>query len=273
MIEGRRSAMRKPAFRCVAVLLMVGGVGAGAIPPHISEAVANPDRPYTDRQRDARRKPAEVIAFAGIESGDKVADFMPGDGYFTRIFCKAVGDSGHIYAIAIPRTPPVAAPSQTCPNVTAIELKSERRSAPQLWSSDDDPGVVYEYLTLSPAAENFAAPEPLDLIWISGNYHELHSDRSGAPNIRVLIKALLRALKPGGVLMVEDHAAARGTGARDIDTLHRIEARKVKTEVLAAGFVFVAESRVLRNSRDPYTGNAHELYDNTDRFVLKFRKP
>ena len=70
--------------------------------------------------------------------------------------------------------------------------------------------------------------------------------------------------------MVEDHAAARGTGARDIDTLHRIEARTVKAEVIAAGFVFVAESKVLRNSRDPHTGNAHDLHDNTDRFVLKF---
>jgi predicted methyltransferase len=273
MIECQRSAMRKLAFRCVAGLLMVKAVDAGAIPTHIAEAVANPDRPYTDRQRDARRKPAEVIAFAGIESGDKVADFMPGDGYFTRILCKAVGDSGHIYAIAIPRSPPAAPPSQTCPNVTATELKSERRSAPQLWSSDDDPGVVYEYLTLSPPAENFAAPEPLDFIWSSGSYHELHSERSGAPNMRIVIKALLSALKPGGVLVVEDHAAARGTGVRDIDSLHRIEAGKVKTEVIAAGFVFVAESRVLRNSRDPHTGNAHELPDNTDRFLLKFRKP
>jgi predicted methyltransferase len=273
MIESRRSVMRKPAFRCVAGLLMVQAVGAGAIPPHLSQAIANPDRPYADRQRDVRRKPAELIAFAGIESGDKIADFMPGDGYFTRILCKAVGDSGHLYAIAIARTPPEAPPSQTCPNVTAIELKAERRSAPQLWSSDDDPGVVYEYLTLSPAAENFAAPEPLDLIWSSGNYHDLHSERSGAPNMRVFIKALLRALKPGGVLMVEDHAAARGAGVRDIDTLHRIEARKVKAEVIAAGFVFVAESKVLRNSHDPHTGDAHELRDTTDRFVLKFRKP
>ena len=260
-------------MRCIAGLLVAHAVGAGAIPPHISEAIAHPDRPAADRERDARRKPAEVIAFAGIKPGDKVADFMPGDGYFTRILCKVVGDSGHLYAISILPDAKAGAPAQNCLDVTAIDLKSERRSAPQLWSSDDDPGGVYEYWTFSPAAENFAAPEPLDLIWIADNYHDLHSESSGAPNMRVFARALLKALKPGGVLLIEDHAAARGAGARDIDTLHRIEARQVKMEVTEAGFVFVAQSKLLRNARDPHTGKAHDLSDNTDRFLLKFRRP
>ena len=48
-------------------------------------------------------RPAHRVA--GIKSGDNVADFMPGNGYFTRILCKVVGESGHIYAIAIPSSP------------------------------------------------------------------------------------------------------------------------------------------------------------------------
>ena len=198
---------------------------------------------------------------------------MPGNGYFTRIFCKVVGDSGHVYAIAVPRNSLAEPPSQACTNVTTSTLQAEQRSAPELWSSNDDPGVVYEYLSRSPAAENFAAPEPLDLIWTSENYHDLHNESFGAPNMRVVNKALLKALKPGGILMIEDHAAAPGSGTRDTNTLHRIDARQVKKEVIAAGFVFVGESKVLRNARDPHTAKAHELHDKTDRFLLKFRKP
>jgi predicted methyltransferase len=182
--------MRKIGFGCVAALLVAQGVGAGAIPSYISTAVADPGRPDTDRERDAGRKPAEVIAFAGIKPGDKIADLMPGNGYFTRIFCKVVGDTGHVYAIAVPSGGPSAKPAaemlaQDCGNVTVSTLQAEMRSAPELWSSSDDPGVVYEYASLTPAAENFAAPESLDLIWTSENYHDLHNERFGAPNMMV----------------------------------------------------------------------------------------
>jgi len=81
------------------------------------------------------------------------------------------------------------------------------------------------------------------------------------------------ALKPGGVLMIEDHAAKPGSGARDTATLHRIDVEQVKKEVTDAGFLFVGESQVLRTADDPHTAKAHEMHDKTDRFLLKFRKP
>ena len=56
----------------------------------------------------------------------------------------------------------------------------------------------------------------------------------------VVNKAMLRALKPGGILMIEDHAAASGSGARDTNSLHRIEARQVQQEVIAARLWFHA---------------------------------
>jgi predicted methyltransferase len=71
------------------------------IPGYIQTAVAEPTRPERDRQRDADRKPEQVIAFAGIKPGDQVAELMPGGGYFTRIFCRVVGPSGHVYAVSV----------------------------------------------------------------------------------------------------------------------------------------------------------------------------
>jgi predicted methyltransferase len=268
------------SFSAVSLAVLANAVYA-ATPADISAAVADSDRPATDRERDADRKPAEVIAFAGLKRGDKVVDFMPGRGYFTKIFCKAVGDTGHVYAISIPRATPSAtnnaqvqpAVSDSCTNVTASTLKSRNFPAPELHSDSDDPGWVYEYYQSRLPAESFVAPEPLDMIWTSENYHDLHNSGFGSPNMQWVNTALLLALKPGGILIVEDHAAQSGSGARDTATLHRIDVEQVKKEVIDAGFVFVDESPVLRNAEDPHTAKAHEMHDKTDRFLLKFRKP
>ena len=231
---------------------------AEPVPAYVETALADPSRPDTDRQRDANRKPAELIAFANIKPGDKVADFMPDGGYFTRIFCKVVGDAGHVYVIGVMRlaaAPPPAAPEAAgaCHNVTTSNLKSRLVPAPEL-HDDSDPGYVYEYWSSSPAAENFTAPEPLDVIWISENYHDLHSKAFGSPDMSRVNIALLTALKPGGLLLIEDHRIAVG---------------QVTQEVTEAGFEFVGE---LHHSEDTRTANAHEVHHKTARFLLKFRK-
>jgi predicted methyltransferase len=301
-LRAQGAVRRAAAWGCAALLpVMVLTVfadripAAEPVPAYIEAAVADPSRLDSDRQRDADRKPAEVIAFAGMKPGDKVADFMPGRGYFTRIFCKVVGDLGHVYAVTVPRpasappaqsAPPPSAPSQNtssaavapepagqaCTNVTTSSLKMRLYPAPEL-HDDSDPGWVYEYWSSSPAAENFTAPEPLDLIWTSENYHDLHNKAFGSPDMLIVNKALLAALRSGGILMIEDHAAAVGSAARDTDSLHRIAAEQVKREVVEAGFVFVGESKVLHHSDDPHTAKAHAMHDKTDRFLLKFRKP
>lgn len=258
-----------------------------SIPAYISTAVGDPSRPQTDRERDTNRKPAEVIAFAGIKPGDKVADLMPGGGYFTRIFCNIVGDKGRVYAVTVPRkassqssqssivqnSSSSSSVTSSCYNITRITLKAKNRYAPELHSDSDDPGWVYEYYQQIPAAENFSVPEPLDVIWTSENYHDLHNAPFGPPDMQQVNKSLFAALKPGGILMVEDHAAAPHVGARDTQTFHRIDKELVKSEVLSAGFIFVAESSVLHHPEDDHSTKAHEMHDKTDRFLLKFKRP
>jgi len=253
-----------------------------SLPTYVSTAVADPSRPKADRDRDADRKPTEVINFAGIKPGDKVADLMPGRGYFTRIFCKLVGEPGHVYAITVPRhgassssatTSSSASANAACSNVTGITLKPKSRPAPELHSDSDDPGWVYEYYQLRPAAESFAAPEPLDVIWTSENYHDLHNAAFGPPDMQLVNRALFNALRPGGVLIIEDHAAEKKSGARDTQTLHRIDPELVKQEVQSAGFIFVGESTVLQHPEDAHNTKAHGMHDKTDRFLFKFRKP
>ena len=69
-----------------------------AAPAYIEKAVSDPARPADDTKRDGGRLPAELTEFAGIKPGMKVVDLLPGGGYFTRIFAKAVGPTGQVYA-------------------------------------------------------------------------------------------------------------------------------------------------------------------------------
>jgi predicted methyltransferase len=195
-----------------------------------------------------------VIAFAGIKPGEKVGELMPGGGYFTRIFCRVVGPSGHVYATGV--TPVV---------------KRERPPPPD--ADKDIPNPCTNVTADSKAAADFSLPSELDVVWTSENYHDLHNKMFGAPDMKAFDSAIFKALKPGGVFIIEDHAAEAGSGARDTDTLHRIDAKLVKQEVTSAGFVFVAASEVLHNADDPHTAKVFEMPGKSDKFLLKFRKP
>src|SRR5579864_982570 len=87
---------QKSILAAAAVAALAAGAVFAAIPKTIADAVANPARPQADRDRDAARKPAEVLAFAGVKPGQKVLELIPGGGYFTRILSGAVGPSGHV---------------------------------------------------------------------------------------------------------------------------------------------------------------------------------
>ena len=228
---------------------------AGAIPKAITAAVADSARPDADRQADADRKPAESLAFAGVKPGQKVVDFLPGGGYFTRLFSTVVGPKGHVFAVAPPKRP-----------------ESTRDPAAAAQAIAADPHYNNVSVQVQPLAE-FSTPEPVDLVWTSRNYHDLHN----VPNfdIGAFDKAVFNALKPGGVFIVLDHAAEKGSGVRDTSTLHRIDPEVVKKEVEAAGFKFEGESNVLHNAADTHTEKVFEgsIKGKTDQFILKFRKP
>lgn len=246
----------------VAASLALGFFAASEVqskaPDAIAAAVADPSRPDADRQRDANRKPVETLEFTGVKSGDLVAELMPGGGYFTRIFSKVVGANGHVYAL----TPAPAADAP--PDLPDFAARVKAIAA--------DPA----YSNVSVVVEPFAAlkvPVPVDLVWTSQNYHDLHN--MPGLDVAVFNQMVFSALKPGGIYLIVDHEADQGSGLRDTATLHRIEADTVKKEVLAAGFVLVGGSDLLHQPGDSHTVKVFDpsVRGRTDQFILKFRKP
>jgi predicted methyltransferase len=229
---------------------------SNAIPANVTAAVADASRPADDTKRDADRKPAEMLAFAGVKPGDKVADLIPGGGYFTRLFSAAVGPKGAVYGY--------------------MPTEFAKFSKSPLPANGAHPDPARPNITfLTGPMNSFAAPEKLDVVWTSQNYHDLHDDFAAPSDLAVINKAVFAALKPGGVYVVLDHSAADGSGLRDTNTLHRIDAAAVKKEVEAAGFKFDGELPSLRNPADPRTANVFDasIRGHTDQFVYKFRKP
>src|SRR5262245_16359110 len=66
------------------------------------DAVANPARTGKDRERDARELPGEVLEFAGIKPGMKVADIFAGGGYYSELLSYVVGPKGEVLAVNNP---------------------------------------------------------------------------------------------------------------------------------------------------------------------------
>jgi predicted methyltransferase len=128
---------------------------------------------------------------------------------------------------------------------------------------------------LSAPVERFSAPEPLDLIWTSLNFHDLYDSFMGPANVPQVVVSLFNALKPGGVLVIVDHVAQPGSAVRDTERLHRIDPEAIIRTVSAAGFVLEAQSDLLRNAADNHELRVFDpaIRGHTDQVLLKFRKP
>jgi predicted methyltransferase len=225
--------------------MQVGGI------PDYHAVVASPDRSEADRQTDPRRKPEQLLAFAGVREGMTVLDMGVGAGYSTELLARAVGPKGSVYAQESPAGSP-----------RARERFEERAKSPamrnvaQVSRAYDDP--------VPPMAPQF------DLITFFFAYH----DTAFMPVDRAKMnRALFEALKPGGILVVADHSAQPGAGVGVAKTLHRIEESTLRREIEAAGFKLVAEAAFLRNPADLRDTVVFRPQTPVDEFVLKFEKP
>lgn len=235
------------AALAAASVLASGGIAVAQTPAHIASAVADPGRPAADTARDDLRLPVEMLTFADIQPGETIGEILPGGGYFTRIFSKAVGPQGHVYGI--------------------INTRNPERPAPAVEAIAADPAYA-NVTVIEGSLGAFATPQPVDLVWTSDNYHDIPDANRAAVNT-----AAFKALKPGGLYIVLDHSAVPGSGPTN--SLHRMDEQVARAQIEAAGFVFVEASNALHRPTDDRTLPVFDsnTRGHTDQFVLKYRKP
>jgi predicted methyltransferase len=222
----------------------------------LDQAIADPGR-KDQSEADMRRKPGPLIALAGVKPGDKVLDLIPGSGYWTRIFSRVVGPAGKVYAV--------------WPQPYAREAMGDVAALRNLAAGNHYANIVVE---VQPST-TLTAPEPLDVVWTSQNFHDYPDEFMGKGDPAQLARDAFKILKPGGTFMVIDHMAKPGRGLADTDTLHRIDPAAVRRIVEGAGFKFAGESKVLANAHDPLDIPVFDksIRGHTSQFAYKFTKP
>jgi predicted methyltransferase len=220
-------------------------------------AINNSTRPAADVARDAARKPAEMVSFAKVAKGQTVVDLLPGGGYFTRVFAQAVGPKGKVVALVSDQYAARFPKART--DIEAIAAEPAYANVQAAIRGLGDVGTAGS----------------VDRVFTAQNYHDLRSKNLPANVADGVNRAVFAALKPGGYYVIVDHSAAAGSGLRDVDTLHRIDAATLKAEVAAVGFKFDGESKALANASDDRTKNvfAPAIQGKTDQFIYRFMKP
>jgi predicted methyltransferase len=239
-------------FKTIFAVSIAASLVAAAAP-----VINNSIRPADDVARDAARKPAAMIAFAKITPGQTIVDLLPGGGYFTRVFSQAVGPKGKIVAL-----------------VSAQYAARNPKAGTDIQALAAEPAYANVEAAIRDLGD-VGAPGSVDRVFTAQNYHDLRSSKLPPNTAEGVNRAVFAALKPGGYYIIIDHSAAKGAGLSVVDTLHRIEATTLKAEVLAVGFKFDGERKMLANTADDRTKMVFDpaIRGKTDQFVYRFIKP
>jgi predicted methyltransferase len=235
--------------------LAVPTFAADATP--IEAAIANPERTDKDRERDAREKPAEVLAFAGVKPGMTVVDMFAGGGYYTELLADVVGPNGKVLSV---NNVPYAQYSKDAVKARFTEGRLKNVEQRLVEAS-------YMYLPAKSA----------DLIVIVMSYHDAFwvDEKEGWPEINTegFIESLKRTLKPGGKLLIVDHNAPAGTGREMAGKAHRLNEDFAKKSLTSHGFVLEKTYDGLRNKDDQLDKLVFDaaVRGKTDRYVHLYK--
>jgi predicted methyltransferase len=226
--------------------------------PDYAALLTAADRPADDAKDDAARKPAEVLAFSKIMSGQTVLEIEAGTGYYTELLSKAVGPTGKV----IMQNPNFGEQFNA-----EIAKRNEGGRLTNVTSSQ----TMFDALEPADGTVDVAT-------WFLGPHELFYKPKENPAGFGDPAKAyaeVFRVLKPGGYFVILDHAANAGDPPTTGDTLHRIDPKLVKDAAAAAGFTLEEESTILANPADDHTKGVFDdsIRRHTDQFLLRYKKP
>ena len=159
-------------------------------------------------RRDEWQRVADIVASLGDVKGKRIADIAAGKGYLTKHLARAVGPSGHVYAVEIG--------------------EEELRALRELSRSSD-----FDCIEAVKGSESEThLPEAIDGAVILDSYHEL-------TDYQAMLQSIFRSLRPGAAFVIVDNAPFRGwrdQSRRFEASHHALDPRFAAAELRAAGF-------------------------------------
>lgn len=228
---------------------------AAPAPQTLDSQLAGDSRSADDRARDSGRNPAAVLEFLGVKAGMSVVDIMAAGGYYTEVLSLAVGPDGNV----------------TAQNPAMMMQVRDGMFAKQLSDRLADDRLPNVSRLDKEMTDLSAADGPFDVAITALNLHDIYN-RFGEESAVGVMQMVYSTLKPGGVFGVIDHD---GTMENDNVALHRMQKADAIRVAEAAGFVVEGVSDILHSEADDMSQMvfAEGLRGNTNRFLLKLRKP
>ena len=259
-------------------------MAGAAIDPPLQKAIDDPRRGAADRARDVYRHPGESLTFWGLKRGQVVIDVNPGAGWWTDIIAPYLAQTGGRYIAAGADLKNPALSQGARKDRAAFEAKYADRA-------------VYGDVSVAGfgrVSGPLAPPNSVDLVLVS---RETHNWAQVDGFTQKAFGDFRAALKPGGILAIEDHRATEGADPKKGDGY--LPESFVIAEARKAGFTLAARSEINANPKDtrnhpfgvwtlPPTRRSspfgkpddpafdHAPYDaigESDRMTLKFVKP
>ncbi|RDJ98346.1 methyltransferase [Paraburkholderia lacunae] len=247
-------------------------------PVSLDAIIAGPQRSNAARARDVYRHPKETLQFFGVAPSQSVLEIAPGGGWYTDILAPYLRDHGKLYEAQYDS--PLASAAQE-------EQAGRAAFARKLAATPAVYGNVVVGTLRAGQFSGFPADGSVDRVLTFRNIHNWIKDGQIDANLR----AFYAALKPGGILGVEEHRAAPGTSLQQtIDTGYVTETYVIE-HARAAGFELLGKSEVNSNPRDTknypdgvwslpptYKGGdvdraKYAAIGESDRMTLRFVKP
>ena len=223
----------------------------------IKLAMEDERRSEADSDRDRNRRPVQTLEFFRLRDDMSVLELLPGGGWYTNILAPVLEENGKLYiAIGAER---VFEAVKEKPGFRSIELIPFDRA-----NFVRTPGSRQ-----SSISEFSFGIRDIDLAVTFRNLHNFNHEGRTSMN-----RAVLEALKPGGLYGVIDHTRRHMQKDHD-EARRRLDPVRVIKEIESAGFEFVDYSSLHYRPDDElrYEVGRKTVTGNTDRFTLLFRKP
>ena len=254
------------------ILAFVPALQGGAADAGLQAAVANPKRSPAFVKRDVARHPLEELEFFGLRPDMTVVEVSPGGGYWTEILAPYLKADGTYYVAVPPANDPEAPGGGT--------FRKKLAADPEAYSKIHLTELGLNHYTVAPEGS-------ADLIVTFRNLHNWVE----AGYVSEALQGFFRALKPGGILGVEDHRA-RDDVPQDPKASNGYVRQDYTIELAKkAGFEFIGSSEMNANPRDTkdwpkgvwtlppslalkdQDRDKYLAIGEADNYVLKFRKP